>query len=82
MQNSPKTLAVLMMIALCTISTFISLGTPKKGAVEKDYKKDITDALSKLMDIHQSSGDGFRAMGYRRAITNIKAYKGPITKVS
>ena len=47
----------------------------------KDFKADIIDALSKLMNIHASSGEPFRAMGYRRAITNIKAYKGPITKV-
>ena len=39
------------------------------------------DSLTKLMNIHASSGEPFRAMGYRRAITNIKAFKGPITNV-
>jgi DNA polymerase lambda len=52
------------------------------GPPSKDYKKEILDALTKLMNIYASSGESFKVMGYRRAITNIKAYKGPITKVS
>ena len=35
--------------------------------------------LSKLMDIYLASGDKGKAMGYRRAISNIKAYAKPIT---
>lgn len=57
----------------------------KKSAEEEeetksvDFKAEIVAQLSKLMDIYLASGDKGKAMGYRRAISNIKAFSQPIT---
>ena len=54
--------------------------TPKENEEEsKDSKSAIVGELVKLMNIYQAAGDKGKVMGYRRAISNIKAYAKPIT---
>ena len=46
----------------------------------KDFKKDICNELNKIMKMYKA-GDGNKGkvMGYQRAISQIRAYGGPIT---
>ena len=50
-----------------------------QSSTGKYFKDEIVSQLSKLMNIYTAAGDRGKQMGYRRAISNIKAYAKPIT---
>jgi DNA polymerase/3'-5' exonuclease PolX len=60
----------------CAASQEESKEAPKLQ--QTDFKDQIVSQLSKLMSIYTAAGDKGKQMGYRRAISNIKAYAKPI----
>ena len=57
---------------------------PKFEEKLKDMKKDVIDVLNKLLQMYKQAGcfERGKAMGFQRAITNVKAWNKPITSAS